>query len=89
MRMFVAINFMMGRLLGYRDFGYAKQEFQDIYIASQEHSFKSLLKNVGLNDKNVRPKKVSHDKLYKIRPSLDYLSTVQNINHYKIMMSSS
>lgn len=78
---FLAINLLMGlkRLPSYRDYWSNSPDFHDPYITSlmPVKRFSWILSNLHLNDNVMMPKKGSpgYDKLYKLRPLLNSMSS--------------
>lgn len=80
-KQFLAINLLMGikKLPSYRDYWSAHLELRDHFIASlmPQKRFSWILGNLHLNDNTLAPKKGEDgfNKLYKLQPMLDILTT--------------
>ena len=78
---FLAINLLMGikKMPSYRDHWSSSPDLHDDYIANlmPVKRFSWILSNLHLNDNTLQPKRddSGFDKLYKVRPFLEHLST--------------
>ncbi|XP_060863344.1 piggyBac transposable element-derived protein 4-like [Metopolophium dirhodum] len=78
-RVFIGLNMCMSvkRLPSYRDYWSSAPDLHDEYISSMMSvkRFSWLLSHIHFNDNQLLPKRgeANYDKLYKIRPLLDYI----------------
>lgn len=87
-QIFLGINLFMGmkRLPSYRDYWSSKPDFHDYYISSimTVNRFGWLLSHLHFNDNSLMPNRneEGYDKLYKIRPIINYIEKVCTKNYH-------